>query len=135
MPPKPKPTPEKSCLWCEKPFSRKRFGKRGRLEEFTVFQRRKFCSISCAALHQHSKEPPTVAAARKRTRKMRKVSCEACGVGFEMSVHHMDEDPMNNAAGNLQTLCLHCHGFWHAARLRSPRSLPQRMPALFLSQE
>lgn len=133
MPKLPTQVPPKSCLWCKVLFDRKRFGRRGRMEELSVFKKRKFCSISCAVSHQHSVEPPTVAASRKRAHKMVLLVCEACGVEKEnVSVHHMDDNPMNNEIENLQPLCLNCHGFWHAVRKRSPKSLPLRMPALFL---
>src|SRR6516162_888268 len=119
-------SPVKFCEWCKKPMQRKRYPPRGALECNRNFQKRRFCSLSCFAFHQHSTEPPSVAAARKRAYKMVKRECEACGTTFEMSVHHLDENPRNNEPSNHQTLCLSCHGFWHRARKRSPKQMPDR---------
>lgn len=131
MPTMPTSTEAKSCLWCKQSFNRKRFFS-GRLEDNSAYRRRKFCSLSCAVFMQHSKEPPSAAAARKRTRKMRAVTCDACGTAFNLAVHHLDENPMNNQPSNHQTLCANCHAFWHAVQRRSPRLLPARMPCMFL---
>ncbi len=131
MPKQPGSHPPKPCLWCGTPMQRKRYAPRNVLECNSNFRRRKFCSLSCSVFHQHSIEPPTKAAARKRAQKMRKASCEACGVAMQIAVHHLDENPMNNAPENHQTLCQSCHGFWHAVQKRSPRQLPVRMPQLY----
>jgi len=132
MPPQPTFQPSKPCRWCGTPMTRKRYPPRNVLECNANFIKRKFCSLSCSVSHQHSIEAPTVAAARKRAQKMRRASCEACGVAVQLAVHHLDENPKNNAEANQQTLCMSCHGFWHGVRSRSPKTLPPRMPQLFL---
>ena len=129
----PEATPKKLCAWCNTPLERKRFN--GRLEDRGVFLRRKFCSLSCGTFYQHSTEPPTVAAARKRAHKMKQGCCGICGVTSRLSVHHIDENPKNNRKDNLQTLCLNCHNFWHAAAKRAGITKPGRMPPLFQSRE
>lgn len=124
-------TSDKSCLFCGIVFNRKRYSS-GALECVSSYHRRKFCCLSCATSHQHATEPPTTAAARKRAQKYRLEHCEACGSSYQTSVHHLDEEPKNNATDNLQTLCLSCHSFWHAVRNRSSKQLPLRMPQLYL---
>lgn len=43
--------------------------------------------------------------------------CVLCGSGGRrLEVHHLDENPMNNAAANLVTLCAKHHRQWHAAK-------------------
>jgi hypothetical protein len=125
--------PPRLCEWCGKEYRRKRRGgKTRRMEDIGVFQKRKFCSVSCSVLKQHSVEPPTVAAARKRAYKLREEYCEACGVKIMLSVHHPDNNPKNNMGSNRQTLCLSCHSFWAAVRRRSPWPLPSRMIKLYV---
>ena len=131
MPRAPVETQEKSCEWCGSFFNRSRMN--GRLEDLGVFRRRRFCSISCSVLRQHATEPPTVAASRKRSRRLKSTSCEACGVPAELSVHHVDGNPMNNDWPNLQTLCLSCHSFWHSVLRRTGTPLGTRMPRLIAS--
>lgn len=133
MPPKPDADPKKLCQWCGTAMERKRFS--GRLQDRGAFLRQKFCSISCATSHQHSIEAPTVAAARKRAQKQIDGCCEICGASSRLSVHHCDENPKNNRADNLQTLCLTCHGFWHGAAKRAGISPAGRMPPIFRLQE
>jgi hypothetical protein len=128
-----KPVPKKQCLWCKSPLERKRFN--GRLEDRGVFLRRKFCSLSCGTNYQHATEPPTNAAGRKRAQKVVAGCCEICGSTSHLCVHHCDENPKNNAPVNLQTLCGHCHNFWHECAKRAGVSPAGRMPPLFRSQE
>ena len=58
------------------------------------------------------------------------MACEACGWAKSLHVHHCDGDPQNNDPANLQTLCTHCHNFWHAMLARLGRPIAGRMPAL-----
>ena len=125
----PKPDPVKFCLWCKKLLKRKRFN--GRLEDRGAFLRRKFCSLSCGTSFQHSKEPPTVAASRKRAHKIASSNCEICGTNSDPNVHHTDGNPKNNDLKNLQSLCASCHSFWHAAARRVGIANPGRMPPIF----
>ena len=129
MPKLPEPDPIKSCLWCNERLRRKRFN--GRLEDRGAFLRRKFCSLSCGTRYQHSMESPTVAASRKRAHRIALQNCEICGTSSNPSVHHIDENPLNNASTNLQPLCMSCHGFWHAVAKRAGISKSGRMPPLF----
>ncbi len=122
-------TPAKSCEFCGKVFQRKHLSS-GRLEDRGAYLRRRFCSISCSVSMQHATEPPTVAASRKRSLKTISGSCEACGLASNLSAHHVDGNPMNNAPINIQTLCLHCHNFWHAMLKRTGRLPVSRMPRL-----
>jgi len=107
-------------------LQRKRYGKS--LEDFSAFAKRKYCSLSCA----NSKGVLTKAGHRAKSRKMRGMVCEACGYQHDLHAHHKDGDYTNNSPENIQTLCTHCHGFWHALldRLLLPCS---GMPALFPS--
>lgn len=129
MPRPAKPIPPKCCAHCKRVMQRKHYG--NRLEDVGAFRRRRFCSISCATYHQQATEPPSVAASRKRAQRLRKESCEACGVEAVCNIHHVDNNPMNNSPTNLQTLCENCHAFWHAALKRAGRKPSERMPQLF----
>ena len=128
----PKPDPTKSCEWCGAYFTRKRFDN-GRLEDRGVFLRRKFCSLSCSTLYRHNKPSPNIEASRKRAHRAAAQSCEICGSSSNSTVHHIDENPMNNALSNLQPLCINCHSFWHAVAKRAGVTKPGRFPPLFLS--
>lgn len=123
-------TPVKQCEWCGTSFERKRVGSRGQLECASNFMRRRFCSISCSVSKQHATEPPTAAASRKRVQKSVGGSCEACGTAEDLTIHHVNGDPMNNDPPNLQTLCRCCHSFWHAMLKRIGRPPEKRMPRL-----
>ncbi len=59
------------------------------------------------------------------------LDCAACGSQKMLCVHHVDENPQNNAESNLQTLCNSCHSFWHAAAKRAGVVPAGRMPKLF----
>ena len=49
---------------------------------------------------------------RDRIMRARGRTCEQCGDGGRLELHHVDGDPSNDAPGNLMLLCLDCH---HAA--------------------
>lgn len=126
MPRKPIQDPEKRCVTCGKRLSRNRFN--GRLEDRTAFLKRQFCSLSCA--NARSKGGLSRKAFHSRARKFKKSECEACGDKRYLHVHHIDEDWMNNDPENLQTLCVFCHHFWHAAHIRRGAKCRSRMPDL-----
>lgn len=130
MPPQPKATPIKFCVWCGNSFTRQRVGKRQTLECCSNYLRRKFCSLTCSALKQHATEPPSAAASRKRAQKLNTGSCEACTRTTETVVHHVNGDPKGNRPENLQTLCAACHSFWHGLLRRIGRKPETRMPRL-----
>ena len=104
------PDENKNCLQCQKPMERKRFP--SSLEDRACFQRRKYCDQLCMAKH-FIKEKVTLAALRKRAEKFRGTECAECKTTKNLAVHHLDENPANNATGNLMTLCGSCHTKWH----------------------
>ncbi|HET6498807.1 MAG TPA: HNH endonuclease signature motif containing protein, partial [Coriobacteriia bacterium] len=121
-----KPEPEKYCEFCGVRLERKTFG--DRLEDLSVFQRRKYCSLTCANSRKHPKHWTTY---HLRAQKHRKENCEACGGKTSLQVHHIDQVPENNDPENLETLCKYCHDFWHATQKRLGRNTAGRMPSLF----
>jgi hypothetical protein len=127
MPQPRKATPEKYCANCGVPLVRKDYN--GRLEDVGAFLRRKYCSLTCA---NSKKRPSHWETYHWRARKHRKDYCEACGWTLSLEVHHADQQPENNETDNLQTLCKHCHDFWHTTQKRLGRSIAGRMPTLFL---
>lgn len=129
-----KETPTKYCEWCGKAYNRQRVGKNRNLECVSNYLRRKFCSISCSTLRQHSIAPPNAAASRKRAKKYVEGNCEACQGTKELCIHHVNGDPMDNRIENLQTLCVNCHSFWHGMLERTGRQPTQRMPRLVVSE-
>ncbi len=125
MPTPPKSVPPKPCEWCGKLMERPRFAN-GKLEAPTMFARRRFCSLSCAA----SKPSANKNTLHKRARKLRALRCEACLTTKRLQAHHLDQDVQNNAANNIQTLCKYCHDFWHATARRLGRKVAGRMPQI-----
>jgi hypothetical protein len=117
--------PERHCERCGLVLTRQRFGTR--LEDRSAFLRRKFCSLTCANSRLTTKEGTY----HWRARKYRKAACEACGRTKALHVHHVNGDPSNNDLVNLQTLCMHCHNFWHATLSRLGLPIAGRMPSLF----
>lgn len=117
--------PQKFCLLCGEEFGRKMFN--GRLEDLGIFKRSKYCSLHCA----NTKERPGHwGTFHWRARKFRKSSCEACGLTELLHAHHVDGLPQNNAAENIQTLCVFCHNFLHATADRLGWTQPGRLPRL-----
>ena len=114
---------EKSCARCGIPMTRHFYG--DRLEDRGVFKRRKYCSLHCANQRTRPKHWETY---HWRARKHRKSSCEACGSTEKLHAHHVDGQPKNSDAENIQTLCVHCHNFLHATAGRRGWDEPGRMP-------
>ena len=56
--------------------------------------------------------------------------CESCGLTRRLHVHHIDGDFTNESLSNLQTLCTHCHNFWHALLERHGLKPAEPMPSL-----
>lgn len=98
-----KPDPAKNCEICGSLLTRKRFN--GRLEDYSVFLRRRRCSQSCA----NSKLIINDDTYLWRARRHRKEACETCGTSLRLNIHHKDRDRRNNDLVNLQTLCASCH--------------------------
>jgi hypothetical protein len=119
----------KCCAKCGQTMSRRRYG--GRLEDLSVFQRRKFCSLSCA----NSKAEVGKQGNLWRARKHAKPSCEACGERRSLHVHHVNQVQSDNRPENLQTLCKWCHNFLHATAKRLGLSVAGRMVCLALRPE
>lgn len=114
----------KPCAECGALMSRKRFA--GRLEDLTAFNKRKFCSLSCA----NTRAELTKHGYSWRARKHLKASCEACGCTSKLEAHHIDQVKANNAPENIQTLCKFCHDFWHSTARRLGRAVAGKMPPL-----
>ncbi len=114
----------KSCAVCGQTLYRRRYG--GRLEDLTVFNKRKFCSLSCA----NTRMVLTKHGYSWRARKYLKVSCEACGSTRYRQAHHVDQNKANNSPANIQTLCKFCHDFWHSTARRIGLEVAGRMPCL-----
>lgn len=114
----------KCCATCGALMLRKRFG--GRLEDLSAFNKRKFCSLSCA----NTREALTKHGYSWRARKHLKTCCEACGSEQKLEAHHIDQDKANNDPSNIQTLCSPCHDFWHATAKRIGWPIAGRMPSL-----
>ena len=82
----------KNCKHCSAPMERKRIN--GRLEDFTVFQKRKFCDQKCMA-EAMLKEDPSRSARNKMARKIGlKPACEKCGTTQKLAIQpeerHLD---------------------------------------------
>lgn len=120
------PEPEKYCEHCGVKLERKVFN--GRLEDLSVFRRRKYCSLTCA---NSKKQSLTKHGYSWRARKFLKISCEACGHPYSLQAHHIDQDITHNDESNIQTLCKHCHDFWHATQKRRGRAIAGKMPRLY----
>lgn len=97
-------TNPKRCRFCSEPFNRRRYGKR--LEDFTRWMKRKYCSKRCA---NFKKELGSRSGYAWRARQHRKTKCELCPNTNGLDVHHRDGDIANNSPKNLQTLCKGCH--------------------------
>ena len=95
-------TPEKRCTICGKRYWRKRF--RGRLEDRTVYMKRRFCSLSCA--NSRTRGGLSRKAFHARARKLRKAYCEACRARTRLHAHHVNENWRDNHPRNVQTLCV-----------------------------
>lgn len=109
--PKQKTTAPKSCACCGLSLERKRIN--GRLEDFGVFNRRKFCNQDCMAKAMLKDDPRRQAYAIRAREQSLKAACEVCGTTQALAIHHKDRNWRNNAPLNLQTLCNSCHTSLH----------------------
>jgi len=126
MPQKRKLDPEKFCEYCGAKMERKVYN--GVLEDMGAFMRRKYCSLTCANSKKHPKHWTTF---HLRAAKFKKGFCESCGCKTSLQAHHIDQNPENNTSENIQTLCKHCHDFWHTTAKRLGRDIAGRMPSLY----
>ena len=116
----------KPCEACGILMSRKRYG--AQLEDMGVWNRRRFCSLSCA----NTRKTLTKHGYSWRARKHLKKECEACGERRQLNAHHVDQDNRNNQPENIQTLCKWCHNFFHATAKRRGLARAGRMVSLEL---
>ncbi len=119
---KQKKEPQKFCQTCHKETLRKRYN--GRLEDLTAFQRRKFCSLSCA----NTRQVIGYHGMSWRARQHLKEACERCSTKEGLHAHHCDEDRSNNTSENIQTLCGSCHNWWHHEAKRLGQTPSGRAP-------
>ena len=105
-----KQVPEKFCLKCGTKLERKVFN--GRLEDFSVFFRRKYCSRECSWTAS-LRESVSLSGAYKRATKLKAGACTECKCTSLLGVHHKDRNPLNNSSENLVTLCASCHTRLH----------------------
>lgn len=118
----------RKCEFCGNLFSRKRF-KSGRLEDFSNFKKRRFCSVECCNkarrdpnLFPRTILPPELVCDRTleyRGNKFIGKKCEKCSSERKLQTHHIDGDKKNNEKENIMTLCKKCHDTLHA-RMRNP---------------
>ena len=117
-----KPDPLKHCATCSRVLSRKR--RNGRLEDMTLFLRRKYCDRRCMARGQEGMKVVNIQNSHRQSAKAVKSQCEICGKTkseARLVVHHVDWNPLNNSAENLQTLCDSCHRLSHSPNyIRTP---------------
>lgn len=119
-----KQEPKKHCELCGTVMLRKRY--QGRLEDLSVFMRRRFCSLRCA----NTRTDLTKHGYSWRARKHLKTKCEACGYTRALQAHHINQSIKDNRPENIQTLCKHCHDFWHTTAKRLGKTVAGRMPSL-----
>lgn len=120
------PDDPKFCMRCGDQFYRSQRPSKA-WEDRTAFAKRKYCSLSCANSHG----AVTTAGHRARAIKLRGQQCEACGLRSKLQAHHVNGDITNNTPANIQTLCEHCHGFWHNMLARNGMPIAGRMPPLY----
>ena len=101
----------KPCKWCGATMRRKRFN--GVLESMNQWNRRRFCSLSCA----NSRESVGYDALSWRGRKHLKPACEVCGDTYYLAAHHRSGIRSDNSPKNIETLCVTCHAKHHHGTL------------------
>jgi len=125
-----KETVPKQCETCGTFFHRKILNS-GRMEDLTAFEKRRFCSLSCA--NSQTKGGSSRSAMNVQARKHLGLRCEFCGTSQSLVIHHVDEDWTNNQTSNLQTLCDSCHKSWHITQRYAGVSPAGRMSVRFPS--
>jgi len=120
---KTKSVPVKYCAQCGNLLERKRFN--GRLEDRSVFLRRKYCGLECAWIGSRS-ESVSLPGLRKRAIPYRGSVCAECGTTANIGIHHINGNPADNSKLNVLTLCGSCHTKWH---WRHGKVMPKRARA------
>lgn len=119
---KPIPVPEKHCERCGTLLERTRMN--GRLEDRSVFMRRRFCSLHCA--NSRGRWGESLKTMHKESLKVRGERCTDCGVRPKnlrhLHVHHIDGNWRDNSLSNLVTVCFKCHMKRHREMARAARS-------------
>lgn len=111
---------EKYCAYCGKKLERKRFPN-GRLEDFTVFLKRKYCNRECMrkAFLKIGFTTQSKSSAHETSRNIFKIfpkekKCAICGkTTGAIDIHHIDHNYNNNNLQNLEYLCRSCHSKQH----------------------
>lgn len=91
-----------------------------RLEDYTRFQNRIYCSKSCSARRNYDSLDKSRDAFQLEARKYRKEYCEHCGSSVSVQIHHIDSNWKNNSPSNLMSLCKTCHMKLHWQQWKSP---------------
>jgi 5-methylcytosine-specific restriction endonuclease McrA len=112
----------KLCEFCKVEFKQKSIP---RMEP--NWNRRRFCSVACAAKHRYRNAPLSKSLIyRKAARSIPLGSaCQHCGRSeVSLDKHHIDENPLNNDPENVMTLCDSCHTklHWRLGKKRNPRA-------------
>ncbi len=101
--------PNKICRTCGRAFNRSLFGKR--LEDATRYQKRKYCTKSCASFRKEAMTNKSVFSSEAQA--LRKNICEACGSRSVLVAHHINGNITENHPSNIMTLCQSCHSKLH----------------------
>jgi len=123
---------EKICPVCGKTFKRRRFG--NRLEDYTRFQNRIYCSKSCSAHRKMNDMNRDRSVFHNLARKHLKECCAICGTTEHLQVHHLDRNIKNNSLSNLETLCQSCHMKLHWRLRRLSKNAKGQLPMSGKSQ-
>jgi len=110
-----KQDPLKYCQYCGSLLERKRFLS-GRLEDFNVFMKRKYCNQTCMAKAfdaRPSRSAETSTCHYHARKLVPQGVCEVCGCSVATDVHHKNGDFTNNNPDNLMRICRSCHNKMH----------------------
>jgi hypothetical protein len=113
----------RNCSACAALLERKRIN--GRLEDRTVFLKRKYCGRACMALGYVS-DMSQPNSKRRRVTRFRGTTCEVCGATENLHAHHIDGNLDNDSSENIQTLCGSCHITHHHRVRRAGLTVPGR---------
>ncbi len=105
-----KQDPEKFCKHCEKQFFRVQYP--SKLQDFTQFTKRIFCSKLCM-LEFNLEREKTRQWNGQKLQSLKKDKCAQCKGTHWLGVHHRNGDWKNNDLNNLITLCASCHTKYH----------------------